>query len=148
MWTFFLFFFFFFFGGGVTSALVLIKLGRKEKSSEIKNKKWMFLAPWLYHIICAVFFVFTSVRSLYGSTWLYISHERHCFVEVNNTHERVCVLCIQYANAFLVGCMGGLEEGCTLAVIVFFFFFSNTCCLVVVCRHQGYNCRNTIMCSL
>lgn len=132
---------------GVTSALVLIKLGRKEKSSEIKNKKWMFLAPWLYHIICAVFFVFTSVRSLYGSTWLYISHERHCFVEVNNTHERVCVLCIQYANAFLVGCMGGLEEGCTLAVIVFSFLL-NTCCLVVVCRHQGYNCRNTIMCSL
>ena len=108
----------------------------------------MFLAPWLYHIICAVFFVFRSVRSLYGSTWLYISHERHCFVEVKNTHECVCVLCIQYANAFLVGCMGGLEEGCTLAVIVFFFFFSNTCCLVVVCRHQGYNCRNTIICSL
>ena len=102
-----------------------MKLGRKEKSSEIKNKKWMFLAPWLYHIICAVFFVFTLVRSLYGSTWLYISHERHCFVEVKNTDERVCVLCMQYANAFLVGCMGGLEEGCTLAVIVFFFFLTH-----------------------
>ena len=74
--------------------MVLIKLGRKEKSSEIKNKKWMFLAPWLYHIICAVFFVFRSVRSLYGSTWLYISHERHCFVGVKNTDERVCVCCV------------------------------------------------------
>ena len=51
----------------------------------------MFLAPCLYHIICAVFFVFRSVRSLYGSTWLYISRERHCFVEVKNTDERVCV---------------------------------------------------------
>ena len=56
-------------------------------------------------------------------------------------------MCVVYANAFLVGCMGGLEEGYTLAVIVV-FFFSNTCCHVVICRHQGYNCRNTIICSL
>lgn len=45
-----------------------VRKKKKKKSSEIKNEKWMFLAPWLYHIICAVFFVFRSVRSLYGWT--------------------------------------------------------------------------------